>query len=117
MDGDYRQDLCYNHISMSFDPHDFWKSRYRRAAGVVHRDIGGEHLLVPVRGKLIDLRTIFSLNPVAADIWEKLDGQRELGDIRAQLLVEYEVDEDVFEADVREVLHQLVESGLIEVVP
>jgi hypothetical protein len=98
-------------------PQDFWDLRYRRAAGVVHRDIGGEHLLVPVKGNLVDLRAIFSLNPIAADIWEKLDGQRQLGAIRAALLAEYEVEEDVLEADVREVLSQLAESGLIEVVP
>ncbi len=116
-DKDSRQDLCYNYLVNHPNPPQFWNLRFRHAAGVVHRDIGGEHLLVPVKGRLVDLRAIFSLNPIAADIWARLDGCRELSAIRDELLAEYDVPEDVLESDVREILARLADSGLIEVVP
>lgn len=100
------------------DNHDFsWDNHYRRAADVIHRDIGGEHILVPVKGNLADLRCVFTLNPVAAAIWEKLDGSRALAAIREELLAEYQVDDSAADIDIAELIAQLAEAGLLEVVP
>lgn len=41
---------------------------YRHSGDVVNRQILGDTLLVPVRGKLADLQRIFALNPVARHI-------------------------------------------------
>ena len=101
---------------MSIEPGMFWQLRYRRVADIVHRDIGGEHLLVPVKGNLVELHAIYSLNEVAAAIWEKLDGNRAMAAIRDELAQEYDTAAEGLESDIREAVLQFANSGLVEVV-
>jgi hypothetical protein len=102
---------------MSAIDQSFWSLRYRRVADAVHREIGGEHLLIPIRGNLADLHSIFSLNAVAAAIWEKLDGIRDMDTVREELRSEYDVSEETLETDVREVVNRLADAGLLENLP
>jgi hypothetical protein len=92
----------------------FWASVYSRADEVIRRRIAGETLLVPIRGQMALLDRIFALNPVAAFIWEQLDGHRSLGDIRQGILEKFEVEPETAEADLREFIDALRQANLIQ---
>lgn len=91
----------------------FWGTVYSRADDVIQRQIAGETLLVPIRGQLALLDRIFALNPVAAFIWEQLDGRRSLGDIRQGILEKFDVPPETAEGDLREFIDVLRQANLI----
>lgn len=80
---------------------------------MVVREIAGEVLLVPVRGKLAQLQQIFVLNPVGAYIWQQLDGERDLDAIRQGLIETFEVASPEAETDLFEYLGALEGAGLV----
>ncbi len=80
---------------------------------VVRREIAGETILVPIKGTLASLQQIFVLNPVAAFIWERLDGRTELGAIFAGIVERFEVAPEEARADLEEFLAALEKAGLI----
>lgn len=87
---------------------------FRKREEIVSREIAGETILVPIRGKLVDLQHIFSLNPVAAHIWQALDGEKTLAEIRDSVLEAFEVERDPVSADMQEFVAELVSAELIE---
>jgi hypothetical protein len=91
---------------------------YRKKDDLLVRRIAGETLIVPIRGKLADMQRIFALNPVAEFVWEQLDGKRDLDAIRAAIVAGFAVETARAEADLRELVTQLVEADLVgRVVP
>ncbi len=95
------------------EDHAFWKKVFSKKEEIVSRAIAGEMILVPLRGTLTDMQKIFSLNPVAGFIWEKLDGQKSLGEIRDDLLATFDVEVGVANSDIEEFIGQLLIQGLI----
>jgi hypothetical protein len=91
------------------------QARYQKDPSIVYRVIAGEAILVPIRRRTADLESIYTLNETGARIWDLLDGRRTLGEIKAQLVEEYEgaVPEKV-EADLREFIENLVAFGGVE---
>ncbi len=79
---------------------------------VVSRTVVGETIVVPIRGKLADLRRIFALDPVADFIWKKLDGTMTLGKIRDEIVDTFEIDDDTAAADLLEFVDHLLKEGL-----
>ena len=92
-------------------------SLYRKKDDLLVRRIAGETLIVPIRGKLADMQQIFTLNPVAEFVWEQIDGLRDLETIRAAVIDGFDVDDARAEADLRELVAQFLEAGLLEQVP
>jgi hypothetical protein len=90
---------------------DYLDRRYEKDPSIVHRNIAGEAILVPIRSHVVDLESIYTLDEVAARIWELIDGQRRVKDIRDAIVEEYEVSRDVAEADLIEFVQQLEEIG------
>ena len=88
----------------------------RPRGGIVCRAIAGETILVPVHGRTADMQRIFSLNPTAAFIWSLLDGVRDTGQILEQVVAEFAVERDVARADLRRLLDDAREQGLLEAV-
>lgn len=86
---------------------------YSRSDSVVFRKIGDECILVPIRHSVGDLDSIYTLNETAARIWELLDGTRRVGQIKEQLLMEYEVTPSQVEKDILEHLTQLEAANAI----
>lgn len=84
-----------------------------RNQDIVSRRIAGELFLVPVKGKLADMERIFTLTTVAEYIWDRLDGQRSLDDIRNDVVARFDVKEEQADSDIREFIAELVEAGLI----
>jgi len=87
---------------------------YRKKENIVTRQIAGETLLVPIYGDLANMERIFSLDPVAAFIWEQLDGNKILKDIRDGVLDVFDVKKEQAEKDIFEFIDDLVKANLIE---
>jgi len=92
----------------------FLQQHFRKAPDFVYRRIADECLLVPIRRQVADLNYIYVLNPVADRIWELLDGQNTVQEIRDRLLAEFETNSQEVEQDLAEFLGQLAEIGGIK---
>jgi len=88
--------------------------RFSKDPNMVYRRIGEQCLLVPIRRQTADLNYLYQLNPLGGRIWDLIDGQRKVGEIRDQLLAEFEVSPQEAEQDLSEFLAQLVELGGIK---
>lgn len=89
------------------------KSVFVRDENMVFRKIEDEFILVPVKSSAADLDSIYILNEVGARIWELMDGDRTLGEIKDALLLEYETSEEEAEADVLNFVSMLGEIGSV----
>jgi hypothetical protein len=88
-------------------------ARFERNGEFIFRHIADEVILVPIRQRVGDLQSIYTLTPVAARIWESLDGATSAGAIARQLVEEYEVTVEQADADLNEFLRSLREIGAI----
>ena len=86
---------------------------YRKSPDIVARKIAGELLLVPVKGKIADMKRIFALSPVGEMIWQELDAQKNLNDIRDQVVSCFDVTAEKAMTDIEEFIAELVQAGLI----
>lgn len=94
-----------------------WDRVFVPKEALVAREIAGEVILVPVRGKLAQLKRIFVLNPVGAYIWGQLDGVRDLAAIHRGIVADFEVSEEEAEADLCEYIAALEEADLVVLKP
>ncbi len=90
------------------------KAVYAQRDSIVLRRIAGEHLLVPIRHHLSQMRAIFALTGTGARIWDLLDGTRSLGDVCDALVARFEVSRDQAWAELSGFVEHLEESGLVE---
>ena len=81
--------------------------------GLITRNIAGETLIVPVRSRVGDLDSIFTLNEVGVRIWSLADGQHNVAQMASAISQEYEVDEETAQQDVTELLQDLATVGLV----
>jgi len=87
---------------------------FRRIEHVVTREIAGEFLLVPIKGRLADLQQIFAVNEVGRFIWEQLDGRRDLAQLHAALLYRFDVTPAQAQADLGDFIRHLWAAELLE---
>jgi hypothetical protein len=87
---------------------------FQRTKDIVSRSVAGELFLVPVAGNLADMQRIFTLTKVAEFIWERLDGQRSLSDIRNDLVELFDVDEEQADSDILAFVTELLTEGLVQ---
>ena len=81
--------------------------RYHRHENFVFRRIEDETILVPIKDNVGDMGSIYNLNEVGALVWELLDGQKTLGDIRDTVVAQFEVSTQEAQADICEFISQL----------
>ena len=86
---------------------------YSRNPDIVFRKIANECILVPIRHKVSDLDSIYTLNEVSARIWELIDGKRSVQEIKQIMLNEFEVGNQDLENDLAGLLANLAELGFI----
>ena len=86
-----------------------------RSRSVVSRRVSGETLIVPVRGKVGDLASIYSFNEVASLIWQLLDMPRDLFELVSAVEREYDVDPAQAQQDVSKFLNDALSVGLVEI--
>ena len=63
-----------------------------RSDRIVGRRIAGEYVLVPLVGRGADADFIYTLNRVAAAMWESLDGKATGNDVVRLVVQRFEVD-------------------------
>jgi len=84
-----------------------------RSDAVVSRLIGGETLVVPVRGGVGDLASIYSFNEVGSTIWEALAKPISVTDLTGVIAAEYDVDHDQARQDLEVFLTDMQAAGLV----
>lgn len=87
--------------------------RYRRNENFVYRKIENETILVPIKDNVGDLSCIYNLNAVGAFIWENLDGEKTLEDIRNKLTEEFDITAQDAEIDLNDYISDLKEIGAL----
>ena len=80
---------------------------FERSDRIVGRRIAGEYVLVPLIGRGADADFIYTLNGVAALIWEGLDGRTAGEELVRRVSEEYEVDQDRAARDYLELMETL----------
>ena len=81
---------------------------------VVAREIEGEIIIVPLIAGIGDTDDeLYTLNDTGQAIWQKLDGQRTLGEVAAALTQEFEVPQIDLEADILGFAGELAQRGII----
>jgi Coenzyme PQQ synthesis protein D (PqqD) len=80
----------------------------------VTRQIAGETLIVPVTGHVMDLESIYVLNPVGSRIWELLRSPTTADRIAEIVASEFTVSPQRAADDVLEFLDSLGARGLIQ---
>jgi hypothetical protein len=80
----------------------------------VSRSIAGEMVIVPVRGQVGDLESIYNLNEVGAFIWGLIDGRTSLRQIVDAVGAEFEVAPDEAEKDTFQFIAALEDAGMVE---
>jgi len=86
---------------------DFLEKVYKKSDSIVSRKIADEFILVPIRQNVGDLESIYTLNESAARIWELIDGEISVEEIREKIVDEFEVTPEEAEKDLMEHLQQL----------
>jgi hypothetical protein len=88
---------------------------YVRSQAMVSRRVAGETLIVPVRGKVGDLASIYSFNQTGSLIWQSMESPKTLRELITAVQREYAVARERAEKDVKQFLQDTLSAGLIEV--
>ncbi len=83
----------------------------RRLDGLVEARVDSEILALHV-----EQGNCYSFNVTAAQIWSSLEEPRRVGEIRDELLANFEVDVETCERQVVEIIDQMVRQGLVATV-
>lgn len=86
-----------------------------RSRSVVARVIAGETLIVPIRGKVGDLASIYRLNGTGSLIWRLLECPKTIRDLGAAVSEEFAVTPDIASRDVRDFVREMKNVGLVEI--
>lgn len=86
---------------------------FSKEANCVTRTIAGETIIVPIRGRVGDLDSVFTLNEVGTTIWQLIDGRTSVKQIVETVHETYQVGRQEAERDTIEFLKSLEEVGLI----
>jgi hypothetical protein len=89
---------------------------YVKKNDCVTRQIAGETIIVPIRGQVGDLESIYLLNGVGTRTWELIDGRRGVAEIGGEISKEkeYEVPQEEASGDMADFLTSLEKAGLIQ---
>ena len=80
---------------------------FARSERIVGRRIAGEYVLVPLVGRGADADFIYTLNRVAAAMWESLDGKATGNDVVRLVVERYEVEPERAGRDYLELMETL----------
>ena len=88
--------------------------RWQPRGEIVARAIAGETILVPVRNRVGDLDSIYTLNDVGALIWELIGARASGSQIVDAVTSEFDVPPGQAERDALDLIGSLEAAGLIE---
>ena len=84
----------------------------RRSGRLIEAEIDGE-----IIGLEVEQGTCFGFNPTASRIWALIETPRRFGELRDALVAEYEVDRETCESELRALLDELRDDGLVTLEP
>ena len=82
--------------------------------GFLLRQVGENHVVVPVGAQTVDFRCVITLNEVGAFLWQKLTADCTVADLVAAVLDEYDVTADIATADTERFVADLREKNLLD---
>ncbi len=88
-------------------------SVFQRSRAVVSRQIAGETLVVPIRGKVGDLASIYSFNETGSVLWAALENPKSLENLTSLLCQSFEVGWDDARRDASTFVQEMQAAGLI----
>ncbi len=94
-------------------PEDMMGKVFIQSDNIVSRKILDETILVPVSGNVADMQKVFTLNSVGEYIWNQLDGNKNLNDITAGIIKNFEVEPLEAGNDMLDFIEELLEARLI----
>ena len=81
---------------------------------VVSREIEGEIIIVPLTAGIGDADDeLYTLNETGQAIWRRLDGRQTLGEVAAELAIEFDAGQEELEADVLGFAREMVRRGIL----
>ena len=86
---------------------------YVQQDDLVFRNVGGEAMIIPIKGKLADMRNIFSLTMVAEFVWNKLGQNVSVSNILDDIISEFDVSREIAEKDLKELFVDLLDNELV----
>ena len=86
---------------------------FRRSSAVVSRQIAGETLVVPIRGRVGDLASIYSFNESGSALWCALEHPRSVDELASLLCQSFEVGWDDARQDVEAFIQEMQAAGLL----
>ena len=89
------------------------EQRYKRKDNFVFRQIENETILVPIKDNVGDMGCIYNLNEVGAFVWQHLDGNKTLLDIKNKILAEFDVSDKQAESDLSEFIIELEQISAV----
>jgi hypothetical protein len=87
---------------------------YSKKDDFVTRCITDETIIVPIRGGVGDLNSIYTLNEMGTRIWELMNDQTDIDKMAEIISSEYEVSIEEAKKDIAEFLSSLESVGLIQ---
>ena len=88
---------------------------FTRARSVVSRIVDGRTLIVPVRGKVGELASIYSFSGTGTLIWKLLDEPRALSELIDAVEREHGVSPELAQRDVKRFLDDMLSAGLVQI--
>lgn len=81
----------------------------RKNSDMVTRVIGGETILLPIYKTSDEINCIYTLNKVASQIWELIDGKRTLPEIKNEVLKKFDTTPEEADKEIQKFLKDLKE--------
>lgn len=82
--------------------------------GFMLREIAGSWIIVPLGERVVEFKSMMTLNGSAALIWKKLESGADFDELVKCITDEYDIDESTARADVEEFVSLITKKGLIE---
>lgn len=95
------------------DNSSYLRKRFVRASSFTAEAVVDELLLVHIHDETQSLQHVYTLNTVGARIWELIDGERQVAQIRDVLVDDFEIGPEAAETDLILFLEHLEQVGAI----
>ena len=95
---------------------DISKRYFIKEKDLVTRCVAGETIIVPIKNKVGDLGSIYTLNEVGTMIWELIDGKKSVSKIVEAVHNTYEVKLEEAEKDTLEFINSLEQAGMVRTI-
>jgi methyltransferase-like protein len=89
------------------------EQKYKRNKDFVYRKIENETILVPIKDNVGDMGCIYNLNEVGAFVWEHLDGEKTMDDLKNMVTEKFDVSDREAEEDLYQFVGDLIDIEAI----